>query len=86
MRTLLWNEYLDDNGNSTWEANSHYGEDGCPFMWRLRTRLINNKIEYYEEHDGELMSEVPRVWNNLEEAKEEIQKDTLDIIENEEQN
>lgn len=67
---LVWTEHFDDNDNSWWEARSPYIHDGDSFMWRLRQKLVENRIEWYADHDQECGGD----WNgdsflSLEEAK-----------------
>ena len=68
-----WREEFDDDDNSIWEAPSPYHDDGDPICWRLRQRLFGNKIEWYEDHDAELMDcDSPETWASIEEAKAAI--------------
>jgi hypothetical protein len=78
----VWTETFDDDDNSIWEATSPYHYDGSPFYWRLKQRLCNNNIEWYEAHDLELMStdgEI-RTWETGIEAMDAISQDHRDII------
>lgn len=78
---LEWTEHFDDNDNSYWEALSPYTNDGPPIMWRIRQRLGDNRIEYYEDHDQELLQHAPDYWITLGDAQEAIEKAHRNIIE-----
>lgn len=71
---IQWTELLDDDDNTCLEAPSPYTNDGDPIMWRLRQRLINNKKQWYECHDSELMDILPDFWRTLKKAKKAIQE------------
>lgn len=78
----VWTESFDDDDNSIWEAPSPYHYDGSPFYWRLKQRLFDNRHEWYEAHDLELMptdGEV-RTWATGTEAMDAIAQDHRDII------
>jgi hypothetical protein len=71
FRRLTWAEIFDDDENSIWEAPSAFldGEDGAPFMWRLKQRLANSRIEWYCASDPELVDGLPcDFWPNLGDA------------------
>lgn len=75
---VRWDQDSDDNGNDVWIASSPY-EEG--FMWRLKQRLVDNKIEWYEAHDAELIgSDGPLSWSTLEEAQAAIDEAHANII------
>jgi len=79
---LDWTGENDDMGNTTWEAASPYHEDGHPFMWRIKPRLGDNKVEFYECHDLELMDEEsPQGWPTIEVAKAMIEQKHAEIME-----
>ena len=79
---LSWHEDYDDDDNSMYEAASPYHNDGSPFYFRIRQRLRDNKHEFYEASDAEVMmdEEDPRTWATLNEAKAAIQADANDIV------
>ncbi len=79
----VWSETWDYEDNSMWEANSPYHDDGDAMVWRLKQRLVKNKIEWYEEHDADLMADPQnaRTWKTLKAAKSAIAKDYAEIIE-----
>lgn len=80
---LDWTIDYDDNDNDIWEAISPYAweEDG-PMVFRIKQRLVNNKIEFYEASDAELIyDDVSREWDSLEQAKADMQQDADDIVE-----
>lgn len=63
--TLHWERLYDDNDNSYYEANSPYHDDEVPFKWRLRQRIRDDCIEWYEDHDAELLGDTPpRTWQH----------------------
>jgi hypothetical protein len=79
-----WTELFDDNDNAYYEAASPYHDDGSPFMWRLRQRLVAGEIEWYEDHDSELMdSSGPAFWPSIEDAKVAIAAAHENIIQTE---
>jgi hypothetical protein len=65
-----WIEEFDDNDNSIWVLTSPY-EEG--FKFRLKQRLVNNAIEWREDHDPELINWAPFGHSQLEDAKEWIE-------------
>ncbi len=71
IRRLPWTETFDDDDNSIWEAPSAFldGEDGAPFMWRLRQVLMYNAI-WWVDHatDGELIDGAGSEYRTLGEA------------------
>jgi hypothetical protein len=80
---IRWHETTDNNDNTVWEGQSPYvpDEDGAAFEWRLRQRVVADKIEWYESHDAELMGDhAPESWPTIEEAKAAIQKAHEGII------
>ena len=83
---LNWEEYYDDWGNTYWEAPGIYTDElGSPdFYYRIRQRLEDNKIYYYEDSSPELWLE-PRshlrdVWGNVEDAKYDMYRDNTQNI------
>jgi hypothetical protein len=83
---LEWQSDLDEEGNTYWYASSPYAEeeDGCPFAWQLKQRLKDNKIQWYEDHDPELMASDPeRSWACIDQAKSDVEKDHFEIMEGE---
>jgi hypothetical protein len=79
---LSWEEEYDDDDNSIYEAASPYHDDGSPFCFRIRQRLRDNKHEFYEDSDAEVMrdGDDPRTWSTLDEAKAALQADANDIV------
>lgn len=82
---LRWEEMWDEESeydNHLWEAPSPYHDDGSPFMFRIRQRLREDKHEFYEASDAEVMmdEDEPRSWETLDEAKAAMQKDADDIV------
>ena len=71
---IAWHEDWDDDDNSIWEGASPYHDDGSPIYWRLKQRLVENKIEWYAAHDAELGPEDVPPFDSLEHAKSECQK------------
>lgn len=80
-----WVESFDFDDNSMWIASSPYtdSDGGSEFEWRLKQRLVKNKIEWYEDSDVELMADPdnPRTWESLKEAKIDIERGHTEIIE-----
>lgn len=68
--------------NHLWEASSPCHDDGSPFMFRICQRLREDKHEFYEASDAEVMidEEEPRSWETLDEAKAAMQTDADDIV------
>ena len=65
-----WVETRDDDDNSIWEAPSPYCDDGSPFYWRLMQRLVDNRIEWYDASDAELVGDGNgETWTSLAEGK-----------------
>lgn len=80
---LSWREECCDEGdNSIYEAASPYYDDGSPFYFRIRQRLRDNKHEFYEASDSEVMmdDEDPRTWESLDAAKAAMQADADDMV------
>lgn len=72
---LRWESLTDDDDNTYYEAESPYHDDGSPIHWRLRPRLIGDAIEWYEDHDDELMPDTgPDCWGDLTDAMRDIQE------------
>ena len=66
---LDWASEDDNMGNTTRTAPSPHVE-GIPLLWRIKPRLSDNKVEWYECHDLELMDEEsPRAWPTVGCAK-----------------
>lgn len=84
IHALRWTETWDDDDNSIWEATGPYtDETGCPDGdWRIRQRLRNNKVEWYEDSDAELMmdAEHPRTWPSRQAAMKAITQEHADIL------
>jgi hypothetical protein len=65
-----WTCEDDDMGNTTRTAPSPIHDEGTPFLWRIKPRLSDNKVEWYECHDLELMDkESLRAWPTVGCAK-----------------
>lgn len=82
---LRWDEVWDEESeydNHKWESASPYHDDGSPLMFRIRQRLREDKHEFFEASDAEVMmdEEDPRFWPTLEEAKAALQQDADDIV------
>lgn len=72
---LKWIEDFDCDGNSFWTAKSAYQDEGDPICFRLCQQLVNNQVEWYEDHDAELMGfEHKETWTCLEEAKVAVEQ------------
>lgn len=71
---LDWLEFTDEDGNTCWRARSIYHHEGRPLFWRLRQRLMENQVEWYEAHDPELSQHEPRAFVSLIHAKQAIQE------------
>lgn len=76
VRPLTWVEELDENDNSSWVACSAFADDGSPFMWRLRQRLVSNRVEWYAAHDEDICSkdDLFAIWSDLNSAKISVQE------------
>lgn len=73
---LVWFTDCDEDGNTIWEAASPYNDEGTPFYYRIRQRLYNDKIEYYEDSDDILVNDdSDGAWDSLDEAKDQMQKE-----------
>ncbi len=78
---VRWDEDYDNNDNSYWIAPSPFHDDGVPFEWRLKQRLVGNKIEWYAAHDSELGGDCNGItWPTIEAAKAAVQDAHNDII------
>lgn len=82
---INWIEDFDDNDNTYWFGQSPYGTDpetgdGIDLFWRIKQRLVSDKIEWYSCHDSELGGEDGSTWSTPEEAKAEIQQSHDRII------
>lgn len=81
--TLDWDEMWDEKSefdNYMWEAVSPYADEDSPFLFRIRQRLREGKIEFYDDSAPELREEgEDRYWFSLDEAKSAIQAEANDI-------
>lgn len=78
---LEWSEARDDDDNSIWEAVSPCHDGSREFRWRLKQRLVDNRIEWYAAHDEEQQADIGRTsWPSLEIAQREIQTASDRII------
>lgn len=81
---LDWRTDFDEHDNATWEANGPYtDEDGsCEYMFKITQRLREDRHEFVEDSDAELMmdDEDPRVWLSLAEAQQAMARDYADIV------
>ena len=49
-----WTEHYDDNDNCYWEAPSPFADQSeDPFYFRIRQRLCDNRIEYFDASDAD---------------------------------
>lgn len=69
----------DDNDNSEWEAPSIYcgdTEGGDIFQYRIRQRFREDRIEFYEASDAEVMEDEDSPFFNvsLDKVKKHCQK------------
>ena len=76
--TLSWHADWDNESeedNHYWEAASIYHDDGTPFYFRIKQRLREDKHEFYEASDAEVMEDEnePRIWGSLVAAKKGLQ-------------
>lgn len=77
---LEWHSELDEHDNEYLEAPSPYQDDGGTFSWRLRQRLENNRIEWYDDSDTELGGrDTGAFWLTQQEAMKAIQ-DVHDVV------
>lgn len=79
---LNWGEEWDDNDNSEWVASAPCSEEDS-FEFRIKQRLQANRHEWYEASSPEMMKDEdePRVWTNADDAKQELEKDCADMVE-----
>ena len=77
MNKYNWSESIDENNNTVWILQSPY-EEG--FNFRLKQRLYNDEIEWFEAHDAELMGGKPDWWLDLSEAKAAIEQCYRNIL------
>ena len=78
MAAITWDEDFDDNDNSIWVGASPYTTDSDPeavpdVYWRLKQRLVSNRIEWYADNDAELGGKTGETWQTIEEAKSACQ-------------
>jgi hypothetical protein len=76
---LEWIEDWDEDGNSIYEANSPFYDDGTHFKFRIKQRLANNRIEFYDASDAEC-SLGGESWPTLAKAKAAMQKASNGIL------
>jgi hypothetical protein len=76
-RKLNWSDEPDAYGNTEWCASGPYTEG---FTWRLRQRISENKIEWFEAHDAELLSRKPESYSTIEEAKADVEEQHATIL------
>lgn len=69
---INWTEEFDDDDNSVWVGASPYVDDDRSINWRLRQKLMGNRIEWHADHDAEL--EAPDWWLTLDDAKSAVQE------------
>lgn len=70
---LDWTEDYDNDDNSIYEADSPYHDDGISFKFRIKQRLVNNRIEFYDASDAEC-SLGGESWPTLKKAKAAMEK------------
>ena len=74
MAKLLWHSECDDDDNEYLEAAAPYQHDGVTSRWRLRQRLANNYIEWYDDSDAGLGGrDTGACWPTQREAIEAMQ-------------
>lgn len=73
---LIWNTKKDLDDNSFFEAIGMSSEEGDTFYYRIRKKLLSDKIIYIEDSDPKLLLDYrsPRreEWFFLEDAKYEM--------------
>ena len=75
MAKLEWVRPDDEHGNEYLVAESPLQDDGTSFCWRLRQRLRDNRVEWYDDSDDELLFDVAvGVWPSQEKAIAATQK------------
>lgn len=79
MAAISWCEEFDDDDNSIWTGASPFTTDSDPdaapdLYWRLKQRLVGNRIEWYAAHDAELGGETGDTWDTVEAAKAAMQE------------
>lgn len=52
---IEWDVTYDGDNNTVLEAPSPYGDEGSVFYWRIRKKLTGDGIEWYMDHDTELL-------------------------------
>lgn len=80
---MNWNKDYDENSNTFWEAASPYGNDqDGPFYWRLKQKLENDEIVWYEAHDKDILDEddAPVHFPTLDEAMEYVETEHRRIL------
>ncbi len=81
MNDVVWEEEFDDDDNSIWTAPSPFHDEGVSFLWRLKQRLRENRIEWYAAHDEEPGGDCEGVsWLSLDEAKAATAVDHAGIL------
>ena len=76
MRNYLmynWHKDIDNFDNDMWLLYSPYHDEGTPFEFRLYQRYVDNRVEWYCNHDAEL-GDNEDFWFDLKTAKEAIEK------------
>jgi hypothetical protein len=56
MANLKWVSHVDQLGNDYWEAASRLQVGGVLLHWRIRQRFVRNRIEFWNDSDGDLDS------------------------------
>ncbi len=75
----VWFEEEDDSGNTFWEADSPYHDNGTYFKWRLRQKLESNSICWYDDSDSEL-GKHPDEWVFIGDAKYALGQSHLGVL------
>lgn len=70
MESLKWLQDEDEDGNTTWTADSPYTDNGDAFQFKLVPVLRNNRIEWESRSDDECGGDLGGPWQTLDKAKE----------------
>lgn len=79
---LNWQSQYDDDSNTEWYAQSCVADEfGDAYYWKLTQVLLNDKIQWIENHDSYINDECPCYFDTIEEAKQYIEERDLEIRE-----
>lgn len=71
---MIWRRDYDEFSNSYWYADSKFqSPEGYFFQWRLKQKLENDEIVWYEAHDSDIQIEPVMHFQTLEEAKSVVE-------------